>query len=529
MKKGFTLVELLGVIIIMAIIILIATTGYGKIAESTKQKSYESLVKLIETKAANFADETGELITNVQKLVELGYLEGDNEQGEVIDPRDGVTVLNCHLVSIINDSNMFYGQFSEEENCDLNSIQIINTNLNVNSYKTDDTVYNPSKYNFKEKLVPNTWTNTNVYLEATLGEKIDPNEIVKITWQSNAGKEERIVENNFSSQNKYLVTAEQLINTVYYVSIELKNKTVYQTNIIVKIDKQRPVILEHKIDEENTWTNHTKKITVYANDGNGSGVYGYYIGENRNCKTANYTAVREGDNPNVYDRSSKKSGDYYICVMDNAGNVSEDYSTYRISIRKVDITRPSCGSWSGESTAWVIKGSRTISVSCIETANGYDQSGCSSSYYSRTYSRNTKTDYASFTIYDNVGNSTTCSKTANIYVDDCSETKTVYGSWGSCSKSCEGGTKKRSWKKKSTFGSDATCESGQSSTSCNTHECPKDDDGNTGNGDGNSDEGNDSGGGSCSYAPDGTSNCYGMCGSPNSVPGHCCTSSGPCK
>lgn len=530
MKKGFTLVELLGVIIIMSIIILIATTGYGKVSDSTKQKSYESLVKLIETKAGNYADETGELITNVQKLVELGYIEADNERGEVIDPRDGVTVLNCHLVSIINDSNMLYGQFSEEENCDLNNIQIINTNLKINLYKTEDEKYDPNNYSFKEDLAPNTWTNTNVYLEATLGEKINPKEIVKITWQSNAGKEERpiTIDNKFNSQNKYLVTAEQLINTVYYVSIELKNKTVYQTSTIVKIDKQRPVILEHKIDKEEEWTNKDKKITIYANDGNGSGIYGYYVGENNNCKIANYSQVEEDNNPNIYDGISKASGDYYICVKDNAGNVSEDYSSYKISIWKVDKTSPRCGEWLGGSTVWT-RSNRTISVRCVEEYNERDSIGCEYELYSTTYSWNTRRTTTSITIKDKLGNQRTCSESRNIYVDKCtSYGNKIYSSWGSCSKSCGGGTKTRNWKQVSTFGSGFTCNSGSESQRCNTHDCPKDDDKDN-SGEGSGGTGGNSGGGNCSYAPDGTSNCVGMCGSPNSEPGHCCTTSGPCK
>lgn len=48
-KKGFTLVELLAVIVILAIILAIAVPGITKMTESTKQSAFESNVKMIIT------------------------------------------------------------------------------------------------------------------------------------------------------------------------------------------------------------------------------------------------------------------------------------------------------------------------------------------------------------------------------------------------------------------------------------------------------------------------------------------------
>lgn len=517
-RKGFTLVELLGVIVILAIITLLATSGYGKITKETKQKSYENLVQYIETKAANYAEETGNLITNVDTLVKNGYIEADNEQGDVFDPRNKDNKLNCHIVSIIKEGNL-YGQFSEDEECDLGNLKIVNLNLNILKYKTEDIEFKNNPVLLDEnKIESKDWTNKNVYLVATLGEKLKDQErqIKKITWISNVGSEEREVNNNFDSQNKYLVTAEQIINTNYTIQIELENNTIYQVSTSVKIDKQRPIIYEVFIERPNVWTNQ-KKVTITASDGNGSGMSGYaFIKDNNDCKEANYTETNE----NSFETTIKEVGTYYVCAKDKAGNYSEDHSSKVAKVEMIDTIPPEC-IWSGESTDWT-RDDRTISLSC----NDEGGSGCTlNNVISKTYDYSTFTDNWNYTIEDLAGNKTECNETIDVYVDKCYETEEYYGSWGNCSKSCDGGTQSRSVDYYSTFGSGFICWSTTEAQRCNTQSCPN----NESSGDGDNSSGG-SGGGNCSYAPDGSSNCVGMCGSPGADPKpHCCVTSGPCK
>ncbi len=327
-KRGFTLVELLGVIVVLAIIILIAVSGYGKISKNVKEKSHENLVSYIETKASDYANDTGNLLTNVDNLVKLGYIDADDEEGNVKSPIDG-SRLNCHIVSIRKEENNLYGEYSEEEECNLDNLVIKNQNLGINIYATSDNVTKG------EKIEENTWTNKNVILEAYIGEKINVEDIKKITWQSNIGQETRDISGDFFSKNEYLVIAEQIVNTEYFVTIELSDGTMYQAQVKVKIDKQRPVIYETFIESENEYTSQDKKVTVTANDGNGSGIYGYYVGSNSNCNEVKY----ETNNSSSFE-TYKDNGIYYVCVKDNAGNVSEDVSTKKFEIKNIDKTPP---------------------------------------------------------------------------------------------------------------------------------------------------------------------------------------------
>lgn len=95
----------------------------------------------------------------------------------------------------------------------------------------------------------------------------------------------------------------------------------------------------------------------------------------------------------------------------------------------VDKTAPSCGSWSGENGSWKNGGTITVNVGCSDGSG----SGCvQNSYQAYTVSSgNITTKAVSVNIYDKAGNSTPCSKTANIYLDTSTYTATFNANGGS--------------------------------------------------------------------------------------------------
>ncbi len=327
-KRGFTIVELLAVIVILAIIITLAVNGYGKVSVNVKQKAFANLKTLIETKAGDYASDTGNLLTNVGELVHTGYIEASDEEGNLKNPVDG-SILNCHIVSITKENEVYYGKYSDEEECEVSNLTITNLNLVIKAYETTDGT------NKGKEITTGEWTKENILLEAELGEKIDKNNVKKITWQSNIETKENEVNNDYDSKNTYVVSAEQIINTTYYVTIEMNDSTSYQTSREVKIDKQRPILYETKIENENKWTSSNKKVWVSAGDGSGSGIYGYYIGDNSKCNEVEYTPKES----NTYEEE-KEVGEYYVCVKDKAGNVSEDESKTKIKVEKIDKEPP---------------------------------------------------------------------------------------------------------------------------------------------------------------------------------------------
>ena len=55
-KKGFTLIELLSTIVIISLVVLLAIPIYNNVTGKTKERAYESKIKLVEVAAANYAE-----------------------------------------------------------------------------------------------------------------------------------------------------------------------------------------------------------------------------------------------------------------------------------------------------------------------------------------------------------------------------------------------------------------------------------------------------------------------------------------
>ena len=116
-KKGFTLVELLAIIVILAIIIGIIMISSSAISKRSKDKAYNSKKEMIVRSAELYGEDHKDKVASnacvsVDELVELGYLKYDQktEDGRkiVIDPRDN-TELKDAEVCFDEDGNAVYG------------------------------------------------------------------------------------------------------------------------------------------------------------------------------------------------------------------------------------------------------------------------------------------------------------------------------------------------------------------------------------------------------------------------------------
>lgn len=112
MKKGFTLVELIGTLIVLSIIALIVTPNILVSIREYKKQVYDSNVKGIEAAAKNWAadniaqlptDETESLLISMEELVNGPYLDEkvkDPLEGGYFDDEDHFTfvIVNCNLI-----------------------------------------------------------------------------------------------------------------------------------------------------------------------------------------------------------------------------------------------------------------------------------------------------------------------------------------------------------------------------------------------------------------------------------------------
>ena len=102
-SKGFSIPELLAVIVIMGILVTIATASYNGISKNMKQKTYENKLSLIKTKALEYAidNEVDVATISVAKLVDEGYLEIENDTDaneKISNPLGGY--FDCYKIDI---------------------------------------------------------------------------------------------------------------------------------------------------------------------------------------------------------------------------------------------------------------------------------------------------------------------------------------------------------------------------------------------------------------------------------------------
>lgn len=139
-KKGFTLVELLAVIVVLGIVIAIAVPGIGAITKSIKDNMLEKKTKLIEEAAILMGqDIKGSIISSnlryngnscrsfiVRDLVPT-YLDTDNENecldedstgsvGCIVDPSDDSNYLDKYEVIVFYKNKRIYAKVDIDNN-----------------------------------------------------------------------------------------------------------------------------------------------------------------------------------------------------------------------------------------------------------------------------------------------------------------------------------------------------------------------------------------------------------------------------
>jgi len=115
-KNGFTLVELIAVLVILAIVIMIATPQVIRLIEENKEKTYVQQTKTMEKTAERWSSK------NTSKLSETEpyYLDIDTlvaekllASKEVIDPRTNKVMEGCIVIKFDSKYNQFEHKYSE--------------------------------------------------------------------------------------------------------------------------------------------------------------------------------------------------------------------------------------------------------------------------------------------------------------------------------------------------------------------------------------------------------------------------------
>lgn len=406
-KYGFTIPELLAVIVIIGILITIATASYTTISNNMKQKTYDNKIDLIRTKALEYANDNGvdATLISVAKLISDGYLEieNDTEKNEKIsNPLGGY--LDCYHIKLNRNLDEHEVEVIPSNDCSLAEGDILASNIDIYAYGDDGNFL--SDDNILGKNNDTKWTKNDVYLyldPASLGGLSDSK--MTITWSINGNndiKSSNVI--NYPSTNSeyaniYKLETSYLLNTRVIVKVQTSSGLLSKS-VNIKIDKEKPSLA---LDTNASYETSSKVITFNGSDGAGSGFSEFAYALTDNLDTTPEFSIKSNENHmEVYENKT-----YYGYAIDRVGNVS---SPVEINVSNIDNSKPACKN-PVDNPGWST--SYTYTYGCLNDTG----SGCANPNITETQNDEARFKDINWTAKDNVGNSRECSATVAVNVD----------------------------------------------------------------------------------------------------------------
>ena len=125
-KKGFTLVELIATIVVLALVVSISAYAITNIINSAKEKNYELLIKNIKDASetyyqeCKYSDITCNDTVTLQELVNYGYLKG-NGTGDnkmvIVNPKDNINIGECSIAVKYENGKLTIEDKTNNDSC----------------------------------------------------------------------------------------------------------------------------------------------------------------------------------------------------------------------------------------------------------------------------------------------------------------------------------------------------------------------------------------------------------------------------
>ena len=293
-KKGFTLIELIAVLVVLSILIASSVAVFINIRNSVLRKEKNNLITYLETKAIEYANETNVTAVSVEDLIKIGLIKPDDET-DIYDPVTRES-MNCYIIDLVWEDGEYKAKFGSNVGKNGTTCNEYTRRKNLVICQVVGNNCNDIKNEqwFKDDIT--------IGLKFVNGKRIIKESGYEISWKSNTG---------ISSIEDTIKTNVDLIANINYTAKVIKDNEVSEASQIVNIDKEAPLINEIKYNIN--WSK-SKEIEIIASDGLGSGVEGYVIVlENEKCSGYN-------TNNKI---TIKSNGNYKVCIRDKAGNETE--------------------------------------------------------------------------------------------------------------------------------------------------------------------------------------------------------------
>ena len=419
-RKAFTLIELMGVLVIIGILTVILVPVINNTIKNNKQELYDNQLKMIRLAAQNLAtdntyilpEEDGEEIyITLGQLRAMGYAEGT-----IIDPLTNKNFPDNLIVMIIKRGNDYD--------------YVINLDGDVTIVDSDIQVAKPSRKYINKGT--NSFYIITVKPDSETEEEKNKN---TLGYYTNIGKEnikllgvgetDEKVRYKLDGSNglyKLTVLGGEKEGDLYFSLNNIKNyegKEIDVSTTNNDINSNKKIIVDNTAPQISFTTNGTSvwaksvatKIQVTDNNGNDA------LDDSTYKYVYSLSNKEEQDLTSTYNLSdevikNKDDGEYYLVARacDKAGNCKTEVSNKFL----VDNTPPTCN-WSGENTTWT-QNAQTITLTGIDN----HKMNSSKTTYTKTYNQSgieLSTDNLSSEIEDEAGNVTKCSKDVNVYYD----------------------------------------------------------------------------------------------------------------
>lgn len=130
-KKGFTLVELIATIVVLALVVSISAYAITNIINSAKEKNYELLIKNIKDASETYYQECKYKYSNnsgitcndnvtLQDLVNYGYLKGNgtkDDKMEIVNPKNNEYIGDCCIAVKYENGKLTIEDKTNNDSC----------------------------------------------------------------------------------------------------------------------------------------------------------------------------------------------------------------------------------------------------------------------------------------------------------------------------------------------------------------------------------------------------------------------------
>lgn len=296
-KKGFTLAELIAVIVVVALLLSLGVTSFIRIRKGVLEKEYNNLVSYLELKAQEYAKETDIMVISVSELIVAGVVTPD-DGWYLYSPIDD-EIMNCYIIRTKYEKGEYVSKISEK----------IDMKDGVCSEYAKETDYQLCHYEEDKcsEIKSDMWFNQDIIVGVKkISEEQAIMDALNYTWSSTNG----LYENTQLIQTKtYLIG-----KNTYRCDLEFANKKGVAVGV-VNIDKHAPEVIEINYNHNRSLS---KEVEIVATDSGESGIDKYsLVKKNEDCKfdsTSNVFTINE-------------NADYKYCIMDKAGNYMVGYFT----------------------------------------------------------------------------------------------------------------------------------------------------------------------------------------------------------